>query len=157
MTHAYRSLLVALPLALLLSTLTVPAAGLKAAAPIDVLSGTWRVSRICLTICVSPKPVLKVVHHLSGDVYTTADSPPQMLYLIRRQVLVHGPNDSLLLTIETPGRLMHGVGVGADGSTFTTTWRCIAALESATPVSGTTPASSTATRPARVPIGRGAC
>lgn len=158
MMRAYQSPLVAFSLALLLSTLAVPAARLKAAAaPVDVLSGTWRVSRTCLTICVSPKPVLKVVHHLSGDVYTTAARPPQMLYLIGRQVLVHGPNDSLLLTIDTPRLLMQGLGVGADGSTFETTWRCIAALASATPVSGASPASRTATRPAHVPMGRGAC
>ena len=142
------TLLVAL---LALSTSSPPAAAAKPAraAPMllpDILSGTWQVSRTCLTLCVSPPPVLKVVHHLSGDVYATANRPPQLLYLLGRQVLVHGPTDSLLLTIRIPGHLMSGAGVGATGSTFTTAWRCLAPHGAATAVPGGAEA-----RPARAP------
>jgi hypothetical protein len=119
---------------------TLPALAAQPAVSEDILSGTWRVSRTCLTHCVSPKPVLKVVHHLDGSVYVTEGSVRQLLYLSGSQVLVHGPKDSLMLTIRTRGQLMSGYGVGTDGSTFTTTWRCVAAPSSAA-LSGTTSAS----------------
>lgn len=160
MIRAYRFMLVALAMAIILFMLAVPAPGRSAAAApaaTDVLSGTWRVSRTCLTICASPKPVLKVIRHLDGDVYATGGSTPQVLYLIGRQVLVHGPKDSILLTIDAPGRLMHGLGVGADGSTFQTTWRCTAARGAAATAQGATPDGSTASRPVRVLMAMGAC
>lgn len=139
---------VAVSLPVLVAGTAAPA---NAAPARDILSGTWRVSRTCLTVCVSPPPVLKVVHHLDGDVYATNSQPPQMLLRMGMQVLVHGPKDSLLLNIRNPGRLMSGSGVGADGSTFTTTWRCVAP-RAATTVPGATGALFSAARPAR-PVG----
>jgi hypothetical protein len=109
----------------------LPAAARQAPTAPDGLSGTWRVSRTCLTICTSPQPVLKVVHHLSGRVFVTAGAVRQTLYLTGTQVLVHGPKDSLILTVRTRGQLMSGYGVGTDGSTFTSTWRCVAASSTA--------------------------
>jgi hypothetical protein len=125
--HHVRSL-AALAVLLPLS-LSVVAAAPPTAPPVaanDVLSGTWQVTRTCLTVCVSPPPALKVVRHVRGDVYMTEGLPPQVLYRVGDQVLVHGPADSSLLTITTPRQLMRGVGVAANGSTFRSTWRCVA-------------------------------
>ncbi len=129
-----------------------PRAGLVS----DVLSGTWRVSRVCLTVCTSPPPVTKVVHHVSGNVYKTGDRVPQVLLQMGRQVLVHGAKDSLLLTLDPHGRLMTGQGVAADGSTFRTTWRCISSPQPATAQSAA-PSSAGASRPAHAPAAMTAC
>src|SRR5215469_12398361 len=75
----------------------LPASARQAPTAPDGLSGTWRVSRTCLTICTSPQPVLKVVHRLSGPVFVTGGTVRQTLYLTGTQVLVHGPKDSLIL------------------------------------------------------------
>jgi hypothetical protein len=124
--HKPRHLLAAIGIAF--GVLAGSAMPVTAAAPAplgDVLSGRWKVSRSCLTICTSPPPSVKTVHRVKGSVYTTDGQPPQYLYQLGRQVLVHGPKDSLLLTLDPHGRLMTGDGVGADGSTFKTTWRCV--------------------------------
>jgi hypothetical protein len=122
----------------------------------DVLSGTWRVSRVCLTICTSPPPVTKVIHHVAGNVYKTGGHTPQVLLQMGRQVLVHGPKDSLLLTLDPHGRLMTGEGVAADGSTFQTTWRCISSPQPAA-AQGIVLSSAGATRPAHAPAAMTAC
>ncbi len=114
----------------------------------DGLSGTWRVTRVCLAICVTPPPALKVVRHVRGDIFMTGPPTPQVLYRMGAQVLVHGPKDSSLLAIESPGRLMSGRGVGNDGSSFTVTWRCVAAPAPA-PAAGVRLTGLTATRPGR--------
>lgn len=174
MLRPYRRLTMlalAVGLSLLVAAATMPANGATAAPASDGLSGTWQVSRTCLTICVSPKPVLKVVSHLYGAVFTTGGPTPQMLYRIGKQVLVHGPKDSLLLNVETRGVLMSGRGVGADGSTFETTWRCVAApatpvatvttvtaVTTATPgAGGAAPLSIGGARTHRVPLGISRC
>lgn len=134
----------ALPLA---SGATVAAVTVAAG---DGLSGTWQVSRVCLAICVSPRPVLKVVRHWQGAVFMTTNHPPQVLYRMGMQVLVHGPKDSLLLTIRSLGRLMSGSGVGADGSTFKTTWRCVAAAGAVTVTTRMAPSSLSAVQSSSV-------
>jgi hypothetical protein len=133
------ALAIATPLALANISGTEQAAAIAVPAR-DGLSGTWQVSRICLSICLSPQGVLKVVRplHARTGVFVTSDPTPQVLYRLGTQVLVHGPKDSSVLTIRTPGLLMSGSGVGADGSTFTTTWRCIAPAAPAAAVSGAT-------------------
>ena len=134
MAHRRRSLAALLTVIWALSWVaasTLPAAARQTPTAPDGLSGTWRVSRACLTICVSPKPVLKVVHHLTGQVFVTEGTVRQTLYLTGTQVLVHGPKDSLILTVRTLGQAMDGYVVGNDGSTFTTTWRCVAAPSTA--------------------------
>lgn len=93
----------------------------------DRLSGAWRISRVCLSGCVSPPAVIKVVRPRGSGVFTASGHGTQILYQIGNQVLVHGGQDSSLLTVQTPGRLMKGVGVGADGQTFTTIWECVTA------------------------------
>ena len=115
----------------------------------DGLSGTWRVSRVCVAGCVSPGPALKVVHHVRGDVYMTGQPAPQVLYRLGPQVLVHGAADSSVLTIQTPGQLMRGAGVGANGSTFTVTWHCVAPLSSPTPAAQATAAGRAPAPPAQ--------
>lgn len=147
MLYPHRRILAALATTIPLFILAVSATGPAAAvtpAP-DGLSGTWQVSRTCLTVCVSPKPVRKVVSHLQGDVFVTGSHPRQVLYRLGMQVLVHGLKDSLLLAIKTPGLLMSGFGVGADGSTFTTTWRCVAPPGITAAVTNTVTATTTAT------------
>jgi hypothetical protein len=157
MSWPNRRFLTALALAVLLAlpaiSRTEPAAATPAP-PGDGLSGTWQVSRICLSICLSPPGVLKLVHplHAATGVFVTSDPTSQVLYRIGTQVLVHGPKDSSVLTIRTLGRLMSGVGVGADGSTFTTTWRCIAPAAPVPTVPGVTSMHLTITKPAEAPM-----
>jgi hypothetical protein len=128
------------------------------APPGDGLSGTWQVSRFCLNVCVSPKSVLKVVHHWVGAVFVTAGNSPQVLYQLKTpEVLVHGPKDSSVLTIVSRGQLMRGSGVGADGSTFETTWRCIAPAGPAALAPARILAGVSFTKPARAPAARGFC
>lgn len=151
MPRSYRRTLAAFAITASLSLLTTVATGVTAAVPpatqSDGLSGTWQVSRVCLTLCTNPRPVLKVVHHVSGAVFMTGGHTPQVLYLLGTQVLVHGPKDSLVLTIRSRGRFMSGSGVGADGSTFKTTWRCVAAAGAMTATTSMTPQSASAMQP----------
>jgi len=154
--HILAALILALPLSLLTVSGTRSAAGIAASSS-DGLSGTWQVSRHCLTICVSPKPVLKTVRHWHDAVFETDSRPPQILYRIGTQVLVHGPKDSLVLTIVTHGMLMSGSGVGADGSTFDTTWRCVAPAGSVSIIQSAAPASVAGTRPAVAPLAMTLC
>lgn len=156
----HRRILAALALTIPLSLLTVSTMGSAAATPAppgDGLSGTWQVTRFCLNVCVSPPPVLKVVRHWEGAVFVTGGSSPQVLYQLKTQVLVHGSKDSSVLTILSRGQLMRGSGVGGDGSTFETTWRCIAPAGSLAVASGAALANVAFTRPAMAPAARGFC
>jgi hypothetical protein len=141
------ALTVLLPLSLSVMAAAPPLAAASPVAANDVLSGTWQVTRTCLTVCVSPPPALKVVRHVRGDVYMTEGLSPQVLYRVGDQVLVHGPTDSSLLTITTPRQLMRGVGVAANGSTFRSTWRCVAPPKAAAAIT-MVPASGTLAQPA---------
>jgi len=154
--HILAALVLALPLSLLTVSGTRSAAGMPAP-PSDGLSGTWQVSRICLTICVSPKPVLKTVRHWHDAVFETSNRPPQILYRIGTQVVVHGPKDSLVLTIRERGMLMSGSGIGADGSTFDTTWRCVSPAGLASIIQSVTPANVAGARPAAAPLAMTLC
>lgn len=145
--------------ALTLNTLA-PFAAPVAAAPIarhDILSGTWRVSRACLTGCITPAPVTKVVHLRTGNVYVATGGPTQVLYQMGMQVLVHSARDSSLLTISRPGQRMDGSGVGADGSTFNTTWTCVAPPNTAGATSGARIESTTTEQPRVVPGEQARC
>ncbi len=149
MAHRRRSLIALLTAICALSwaaASALPAAARQAPTAPDGLSGTWRVSRTCLTICASPKPALKVVHHLRGQVFVTEGTVRQTLYLTGTQVLVHGPKDSLILTVRALGQAMDGYGVGNDGSTFTTAWRCVAGPSSGA-TQGTMPARQSGLQP----------
>jgi hypothetical protein len=158
-----RPVLAALALILVPAVLPVAARGPGVVAallqPGDGLSGTWRVSRVCLAGCVAPPPALRVVHHLRGDVYLTDQPTPQVLYKLGTQVLVHGVADSSVLAIQTPGQLMRGSGVAANGATFTVTWRCVAPPSSPTPVApaAASPAGGAAAPPARPAAAMEAC
>ena len=156
MAYPFRRALAALLLfSLLVAMMSRPFAAAQAAAS-DGLSGAWQVSRTCLTLCVSPRPVLKIVRHLSGDVFMTKGHAPDVLYRLGYQVLVHSPTDSLLLTVVTPGQLMSGSGVGANGSTFRTTWRCVAPPK-VDAAGAVVPASEPAAQPAHLSEAMGSC
>jgi hypothetical protein len=143
-------------LSLVTTSGTVPAAAIPSV-PGDGLSGTWQVSRVCLTICVSPPPVLKLVRHWHDEVFVTAGPTSQVLYRVGLQVVVHGPKDSLSLTVRARGLLMSGFGVGADGSTFQTTWRCVAAPPTAASAPGASQANASFSSPAQVPAAKTVC
>jgi hypothetical protein len=116
--------------ALALITLAVSAIAPAAAAPGPVtasLAGTWRVSRTCVSGCAGSTTVTEVVRPYAPGVFMAHGGLTLVLYQIGNQVLVHGATSSSLLTTRIPGRLMSGPSVGADGSTFTTSWRCVAA------------------------------
>ena len=113
-----------------LVTLSISAMAPTAAAPGPVtasLAGTWRVSRTCVSACTGSTTVTEVVRPYAPHVFMAHGGLTRVLYQIGNQVLVHGAASSSLLTIRIPGRLMSGSSVGADGSTFTTSWRCVAA------------------------------
>ena len=116
--------------ALALITLAVSAMAPAAAAPgpaIPSLYGTWQVSRTCVAGCAGSTTVTEVVRRYAPGVFMAHGGLTLVLYQIRNQVLVHGATSSSLLTIRIPGQLMSGSSVGAHGSTFTTSWRCVAA------------------------------
>jgi hypothetical protein len=103
-------------------------AGTAPAGASDHLSGTWQVSRTCISGCTGTTKLTEVVQPFGGAVYRATGSATMLLYRIDAQkVLVHAATSSSLLTIRVPGRLMRGPGVAQDGSTFRATWRCIAA------------------------------
>ncbi len=160
MLYSHRRIVAALAMTIPLSMPAVSLSGsvaVAAAAPHDGLSGTWQIRRTCLTGCVSPKPVRKVVARLGADTFVTAGPLPQVLYRVGKRVLVHGPTDSLMLDIKNPGRLMSGFGVGANGSTFKTTWVCVAPAGSVAVTAGPTLTGVTATAPERAPMGMTVC
>ena len=129
-----------------LVTLAVSAMAPAAAAPGPVttsLAGTWRVSRTCVSACAGSTTVTEVVRPYAPHVFMAHGGLTLVLYQIGNQVLVHGAASSSLLTIRIPGRLMSGSSVGADGSTFTTSWRCVAAPTSTASTSGARTAGST--------------
>src|SRR5437763_13446824 len=129
-----------------LVTLAVSAMAPAAAAPSPVttsLAGTWRVGRTCVSGCAGSTTVTEVVRPYAPHVFMAHGGLTLVLYQIGNQVLVHGAASSSLLTIRMPGRLMSGSSVGADGSTFTTSWRCVAAPTSTASTSGARTAGST--------------
>jgi len=118
--------------------LTLPALGftptvLATSSPLTVhdgLSGTWHVSRACVSGCVGTTTLTEVVRPYRGAIFMAAGSASMLLYQIGKQkVLVYAATSSSLLTIRNPGQLMRGPGVGQDGSVFRATWRCVAATE----------------------------
>ena len=129
-----------------LVTLAASTMAPAAAAPGPVtasLAGTWRVSRTCVSGCAGSTTVTEVVRPYAPHVFIAHGGLTLVLYQIGNQVLVHGAASSSLLTIRIPGRLMSGSSVGADGSTFTTSWRCVAAPTSTASTSGARTAGST--------------
>ena len=132
-----------------LVTLAVSAMTPAAAAPAPAatsLAGTWRVSRTCVSGCTGSTTVTtvtEVVRPYAPHVFMARGGLTLVLYQTRNQVLVHGARSSSLLTIRIAGQLMSGAGVGADGSTFTTSWRCVAAPTSTASTSGARTAGST--------------
>lgn len=146
--------------ALSLLALASPVAAPASAAPVpqrDVLSGQWQVTRTCAYGCAGSTSVHKTVHRRAGNVYVATGGPTQMLYRMGRQVLVHGPKDSSLLTIAMPGKLMKGSGVAQDGSTFTVEWRCTAAPKAASGVSQVRITGASAERPGVAPMALDIC
>ena len=122
-----RGALAALVLVAALSIPVLPATASPVGAA-DNLSGTWQVSRICVSGCVGTTTLTEMVRPLQGPVFMASGTATMLLYRIgKKKVLVHGATSSSLPTIRTPGTLMRGSGVGQDGSTFSVTWHCIAA------------------------------
>src|ERR671937_1825306 len=140
-----------------LVTLAVSAMAPAAAAPGPVtasLAGTWRVSRTCISGCAGSTTVTEVVRSYAPHVFMAHGRLTLVLYQIGNQVLVHGAASSSLLTIRIPGRLMSGSSVGADGSTFTASWRCVAAPTSTASTPGARTAGITREGPQVAPGAR---
>jgi hypothetical protein len=145
-----------------LITLAVSTIAPAAAAPgraTPSLAGTWRVSRTCVSGCAGSTTVLEVVRPYAPHVFMARGGLTLVLYQIGNQVLVHGAKASSLLTIRIPGQLMSGSSVGANGSTLTTAWRCVAAPAptSTTSASGARMAGITGKGPQGVPGARARC
>ena len=143
-----------------LVTLAVSTMAPAAAAPGPVttsLAGTWRVSRTCVSGCAGSTTVTEVVRPYAAHVFMARGGLTLVLYQIRNQVLVHGAASSSLLTTRIPGRLMSGSSVGANGSTFATSWRCVAAPTSTASTSGARMAGSTREGPQGVSSARVHC
>ena len=143
-----------------LVTLAVSAITPAAAAPASAatsLAGTWRVSRTCVSGCTGSTTVTEVVRPYAPHVFMARGGLTLVLYQTRNQVLVHGSRSSSLLTIRIAGQLMSGAGVGADGSTFTTSWRCVAAPTFTAATSGARRAGITREGPQFTPRARVHC
>jgi hypothetical protein len=143
-----------------LVTLAVSAMTPAAAAPAPAatsLAGTWRVSRTCVSGCTGSTTVTEVVRPYAPHVFMARGGLPLVLYQVGNQVLVHGATSSSLLAIRIPGQLMSGSSVGTNGSTFTTSWRCVAAPTSTTSPAGSRTAGITQEGPRVVPGARVHC
>jgi hypothetical protein len=143
-----------------LVTLAVSAVVPAAAAPgpaAPSLAGTWRVSRTCVSGCVGSTTVTEVVRPYAPHVFMAHGGLTLVLYQVGNQVLVHGATSSSLLAIRVAGQLMSGSSVGANGRTFTTSWRCVAAPTSTTSTSGARMAGITREGPRVVPGARVHC
>ena len=143
-----------------LVALAVSAMAPAAAAPSPAttsLAGTWRVSRTCVAGCVGSTTVTEVVRPYAPHVFMARGGLTLVLYQIGNQVLVHGATSSSLLTIRIPGQMMNGSTVGANGSTFTTSWRCVAAPTSTASPAGSRTAGITQEGPRVAPRARVHC
>lgn len=118
-----------------------PAAGAMAA-PGDVLSGQWQVSHQCLSGCTGTRRFSEIVRRRAGAVYSGTGGEVEVLDKLGSQVLVHAPDNAVVLTIRQPRRLMTGHGVTASGATFSVTWECVGAK----PAGGATAGSGLAPR-----------
>jgi hypothetical protein len=98
-----------------------------AAPPKDGLSGTWQVTRKCVSGCSGTTSFSESVRALSANVFQATGRSRFVLYRTGTgTVLAHSSTSSLLLTVRTRGVLMDGPGVDQGGMTFVTTWRCTA-------------------------------
>ena len=130
-------------------------AGAAPAADRDNLSGTWQVSRVCVSGCVGTTTLTEVVHPYRSAVFMATGSASMVLYrLTKLKVLVHAATSSSLLNIRISGQLMRGPGVDQSGNTFVATWRCVAA-SAARELSPTSPLQRV--RPEVVPRARVRC
>src|SRR2546423_14121480 len=146
--------------ACILVTLVVSTMAPAAAAPgpaTTSLAGTWRVSRTCVSGCTGSTTVTEVVRSYAPHVFMARGGLSLVLYQVGNQVLVHGATSSSLLAIRIPGQLMSGSSVGTNGSTFTTSWRCVAAPTSTASPAGARPAGSTREGPQVAPRARVHC
>ena len=124
--------LIALPLLMTACSLTPGASPAPpqttSAARGDILSGSWRIDRTCVQGCnalLTSMSVTEMVSAHGANVYHGTGSSELWLYRVGDRVLVHNKLAASLLTIQTPGQLMSGQGVGDRGITFRTTWHCI--------------------------------
>ncbi|MBV9280106.1 MAG: hypothetical protein JOZ41_08505 [Chloroflexi bacterium] len=144
----------ALALVALTSAHAVSAATASVAAG-DDLSGTWQVTRACVSGCTGTTTFTEKVRPYRGTVFTATGGLTMVLYRIGTQkVLVHAAKSSSLLTIRTSGQLMRGPSVDQAGNALTVTWRCVAA-----PATGgsTSVAPGRGMQPLKVPAGRTIC
>lgn len=125
---ARRTLAAAVVLGLASSFIPVLPAATSPLAAGDVLSGTWQIQRTCVTGCTGSTTATERVRPYRGAVFMASGTSTLVLYRIAaKKVLVHDAKSSSLLTIRTPGGLMHGFAVTQSGSTLSVTWRCVAA------------------------------
>jgi hypothetical protein len=123
-----RSARVAAALALSALTLVCAPANAAPVSQSDNLSGTWQVSRTCVSGCTGTTTLTELVRPYRGAVDMATGSVPMVLYRIgKHKVLVHAATSSSLLSILVPGQLMRGPSVDQMGNTLRSTWRCIAA------------------------------
>lgn len=94
----------------------------------DILSGSWRIDRTCVQGCtglLTSMSVTEMVTARGHNVYHGTGAAELWLDRVGDRVLVHNKLAASLLTIQQPGRLMSGTGVGDRGITFRTTWHCV--------------------------------
>lgn len=94
----------------------------------DGITGTWQVTRSCVSGCVGSTVKMEVVRPFpyQGNVHTATGGATLALYTIgKRKVLVHGAASSTILTIVRLGHRMRGPGIDGHGNTFVSIWRCV--------------------------------
>ncbi len=125
--HAPALAMLVVPAMLILACCAAAPVAAAPAAPHDVLSGRWVVSHVCLTLCKGSERFSEAIRHREGSVYMGTGGEAEVLYQMGSQVLVHAPDNSVVLTIRQPRQFMTGQGVTSTGATFSVTWRCVAA------------------------------
>jgi hypothetical protein len=92
----------------------------------DVLTGTWQVTKTCVSGCAGTTVATERVHRVHSHVFMATGTTTVVLYRLGSEtILVHSAVSSSLLTIQIPGQMMKGRGVTVDGGVFITTWRCV--------------------------------
>src|SRR2546423_15681384 len=97
--------------ACILVTLVVSTMAPAAAAPAPgttSLSGTWRVSRTCVSGCAGSTTVTEVVRPYAPHVFMARGGLTPGRYQIGNQALVHRARASPPLTVSIPGQLISG-------------------------------------------------
>ncbi|PZR97594.1 MAG: hypothetical protein DLM70_19040 [Chloroflexi bacterium] len=94
----------------------------------DGISGTWRVTRVCVSGCsgrTTGTEVIAPVQYRANVHLGTGNSSLVLFTIGKRRILVHSATTSTLLNVVVPGVRMRGPSIDTRDNTFVSTWICI--------------------------------